>query len=135
MNADRGLTRRMLLGVTAAMVPLAARAQSTLLDQGKKLLGGAVPGKAGSVLSDGEIGGGLREALKVASQRVVGQLGKADGYNADPLIRIPLPGPLQSIAGPLKSVGAERTERRARVRCSRTRRRSAAAGLIAAPEG
>lgn len=106
MNADRGLTRRMLLGVTAAMVPLAARAQSTLLDQGKKLLGGAVPGKAGSVLSDGEIGGGLREALKVASQRVVGQLGKADGYNADPLIRIPLPGPLQSIAGPLKSVGA-----------------------------
>lgn len=106
MNTSRELTRRMILGGAIGVLPFAARAQSSLLDQGKKLLGGAAAGKTGSVLSDGEIGGGLREALKVASQRVVGQLGKVDGYNADPLIRIPLPGPIQSLAGPLKSVGA-----------------------------
>lgn len=107
MIVDRRLTRRIILGALMVAFPFAARAQGTLLDQGKKLLGSkAGAGKAGSVLSDGEIGGGLREALKVASQRVVGRLGKADGYNGDPRIRIPLPGPIQNIAGPLKSLGA-----------------------------
>lgn len=103
----RHFTRRSFLGGLIAGVPAAARAQGALLDQGRKLLGGAAaPGKAGPALSDGEIGGGLREALKVASQRVVGRLGRQEGYNGDSSIRIPLPGPIQSIAGPLKSVGA-----------------------------
>ncbi len=57
-------------------------------------------------MSQGEIGSGLKDALKVASQRVVGRVGKTDGYNGDPAIRIPLPDPLQKIEGPLKSVGA-----------------------------
>jgi hypothetical protein len=100
-------TRRTILGVLLSGLPVAARAQGTLLDQGRNLLGGAGGGShAGAGLSEGEIGGGLKDALKVASQRVVGRVGKADGYNGDPAIRIPLPGPLQQIAGPLKAVGA-----------------------------
>lgn len=106
-------TRRLILGVLLAAIPLAVRAQGSLLDQGKGLLGGMGPGggassgaKAGVGLSEGEIGGGLKDALKVASQRVVGRLGKSDGYFADPAIRIPLPGPLQQIEGPLKAMGA-----------------------------
>ncbi len=105
------LTRRAILSVILASLPLAARAQGSLFDQGKSLLGGAggnAPGaKAGaSGLSDGDIGGGLKEALKIASQHVTGQLGKSDGYFKDPAIRIPLPGVLQQIEGPLKSAGA-----------------------------
>ena len=104
------LTRRMMVSLLFATLPLAARAQGSLLDKGKSLLGGAGGAtggsRAGAGLSEGEIGGGLKDALKVASQRVVGRLGKADGYFGDPAVRIPLPGPLQKIAGPLKSIGA-----------------------------
>ena len=103
------LTRRIVLGGLFTALPLAARAQGSLLDQGKSLLGGMGArggGPAGATLSEGEIGNGLKDALKVASQRVVGQLGKLDGYNGDPAIRIPLPAPLQQIEGPLKSIGA-----------------------------
>ena len=106
-------TRRALLSVLLAAVPFGAAAQNTLLDEGRGLLKGAVPGGGsgaasglGAGLSQGEIGSGLKDALKVASQRVVGRVGKADGYNGDAAIRIPLPGALERIQGPLKSVGA-----------------------------
>jgi hypothetical protein len=107
------LTRRILLGGLLAILPMAAHAQGSLLDQGKSLLGNiggstgsSGSGKAGASLSQGDISSGLKEALKVASQRVVGQVGKTDGFNGDPAIRIPLPETLQQIEGPLKSVGA-----------------------------
>jgi hypothetical protein len=108
-------SRRFLLGAILVATPFAAAAQS-LLDQGKSLLekgegaaGKPVPGTSGGTgasLSQGEIGSGLKDALKVASQRVVSRVGKTDGYNGDPAIRIPLPEQLQKIEGPLKAVGA-----------------------------
>jgi hypothetical protein len=110
------LTRRLMLGLFLSALPMAVRAQGSLLEQGKGLLGGiggGLPGggssggaKAGSSLSEGEVGSGLKEALKLASQHVTGQLGKTDGYFKDPAIQIPLPGVLQKIEGPLKSMGA-----------------------------
>lgn len=45
-------------------------------------------------LSLAEIDAGLKEALRVGTERVVGQLGKNDGFNADRAIRIPLPDKL-----------------------------------------
>jgi Protein of unknown function (DUF4197) len=111
---DHDPARRALLAALIAAMPAAAAAQS-LLDQGRELLkqvpGGPGPsaapaGRAGSSLSAGEIGAGLKDALKVAARRVVGRVGKTDGYNADPAIRIPLPGPLSSLENPLKAVGA-----------------------------
>ena len=104
----RTFSRRGVLAALTGFVPTAIFAQS-LLDQGKSLLNQQVPGQQtgkGASLSDGEIGAGLKEALKVATQRVVGRVGKTDGYNGDPSIRIPLPGPLQTIQGPLKGMGA-----------------------------
>lgn len=108
-------SRRLLLGAALAAMPFAASAQS-LFDQGRTLLdktqgapGAAKSGSSsssGAGLSQGEIGAGLKDALKVASQRVVGRVGKTDGYNGDPAIRIPLPDTLQKIEGPLKAVGA-----------------------------
>ena len=57
-------------------------------------------------MSQGEIGSGLKDALKVASKRVVGRVGKVDGYNGDPAIRIPLPGPVEKIRQPLAAIHA-----------------------------
>ena len=56
-------------------------------------------------LSQQQIIGGLREALKVGSERVVSQIGTTDGYNADPQIHIPLPSELQKVQNLLKKFG------------------------------
>ncbi len=67
----------------------------------------AVEGLGGSsgALSDQEIGDGLVEALRVGTERVVGQVSAADGYNLDPDIHIPLPGALKAVQKVLKSIG------------------------------
>ncbi|MCB9989818.1 MAG: DUF4197 domain-containing protein [Rhodospirillales bacterium] len=52
-----------------------------------------------------ELNAGLREALRVGAEKVVGQLGKPDGFNADPSIHIPLPGTLARVDAALSSVG------------------------------
>lgn len=111
---DNWLTRRILLTSLLGVLPFGAAAQNSLLNEGRGLLnqipgGTGAPQKgpgAGASLSQGDIGAGLKDALKVASQRVVARVGKTDGYNGDPAIRIPLPGPLQKIEGPMKAVGA-----------------------------
>lgn len=58
-----------------------------------------------SSLTDNQIIEGLREALKVGTERVVGQIGAVDGYNADPQIHIPLPDQLVQVQSLLKKVG------------------------------
>lgn len=58
----------------------------------------------GGALTQAEIGRGLKEALRVGTDSVVGQLGAVDGFNADPRIHIPLPDNLlqaKKIAGQL----------------------------------
>jgi len=79
-----------------------------LLDMGKKLLESTTaPAQAPSTMNTEEIGSGLKEALKVGTERVVGQLGKTDGFNADPAIHIPLPGSLQTARSMLQKVGMD----------------------------
>ena len=83
-----------------------AQAQGSLFDQAKDLIGNvesAAPGASG--LASGEIAAGLREALKVGTERVVSQLGQLDGFNADPDIHIPLPKSLRKVQSPLEMVG------------------------------
>jgi len=107
----RLFSRRIVLGALLSAAPGMAWAQNSLLDQARSLMknspdGGGASGAKGAGLGTDEIAAGLKDALSVASRRVVGRVGKADGYNADPAIRIPLPGALQKIEGPLKAVGA-----------------------------
>ena len=45
----------------------------------------------GGALTLYEINAGLKEALQVGTERVVVQLGQTGGFNADPVIHIPLP--------------------------------------------
>lgn len=59
-------------------------------------------------LTDGEIGAGLKEALKVGTGRVVAQVGRPDGYFADPAIHIPLPKNLQKAHNVLEPIGLGR---------------------------
>jgi hypothetical protein len=103
-------SRRVFISALLAAIPSAALAGNSLLDQGRDLLskvpGAGASGSGGSGLSQSDIGAGLRDALKVAAQRVVGRVGKTDGFNGDASIRIPLPDVLQKIQGPLKAVGA-----------------------------
>lgn len=61
--------------------------------------------QAGAGLSQGEIGGGLKQALEVAVQKTTGQLGKPGGFLQNPKVRIPLPGALDTVAKGLKAVG------------------------------
>jgi hypothetical protein len=92
--------------VAWSMAPAPLPAQDSLLEQGRGLLEGMLPGRAGgSDLGDAEIGAGLREALQVGTERVTASLGQVDGFNADPDIHIPLPGNLQGVQTALAMVG------------------------------
>ncbi len=67
--------------------------------------GGSGSSAAAAALSNDEIADGLREALRVGTERVVDQVGTTDGFNLDPDIHIPLPGPLQDAQKLMSSVG------------------------------
>lgn len=90
-------------------------AQGSLMDLGKGVIkqelgqraGGSASGgnSAGSSLSTSEIGSGLKEALRVAADKVTGRLGRADGFNADPAVHIPLPDRLATVKQGLALAG------------------------------
>jgi hypothetical protein len=60
---------------------------------------------AASPLDESTTVAGLRDALSVASQRAVQTVSATDGFFADPKIRIPLPGKLESMASGLRALG------------------------------
>lgn len=101
------------LAVTLA--PLGAQAQgSDLLKRGRgalETITKSVPALSGdgqtsaTALSVAEIAEGLRDALKVGSERVVAQVGTQDGFNADPEIHIPLPENMQRVQRTLSRIG------------------------------
>ena len=97
-------SRRLLLGTLLAQLPLiAAKAQINPGD----LLNRAIGGQGlGAGLSQGEIGAGLKDVLKVSSRKVIAQVGKPGGFSGDPAIRIPLPKQLEQVRQPLSMVGA-----------------------------
>jgi len=68
-------------------------------------LGGATSGTSLSSLTNSEISSGLREALRLGTTKVVGQLGATNGFNKDPQIHIPLPGALARVDSALATVG------------------------------
>ncbi len=90
----------------AVLVPATAKGQGSLLDQAKGLLDKSeTSGSSTSQLSVGDLSSGLREALKVGTERVAGRLGTTDGFNADPDVHIPLPDTLKKVQSALRAVG------------------------------
>jgi hypothetical protein len=102
------------LGLLVAALPGPAAAQGSLFDQAKKALEGVtdsapssdiLSNPGGDALNNAEIADGLREALRVGTDRAVGQVGARDGYNTDPAIHIPLPGSLKDVQSVLQGFG------------------------------
>lgn len=56
-------------------------------------------------LTNNEVASGLKDALRVGTETVVGQLGQVDGFSADPAIHIPLPDNMQQVKKALAAVG------------------------------
>lgn len=113
--SDTENSRRAIIGVLLTLLPLKAAAQIQLpgavSDFFKRTPSSAAAPAgssvgAGAALSQNQIGAGLKDAMKVASRKVIGQVGKPNGYFGDPAIRIPLPGGLERVAQPLRAVGA-----------------------------
>jgi hypothetical protein len=88
------------------LVPPAA-AQSNWLPSGKDLLGtfGSAPQAPASSLTNQDLSSGLKDALRVGTESVVGQLGRLDGFNSDPAIHLPLPESLRQVKTALGAVG------------------------------
>jgi hypothetical protein len=98
---------RGIAGCLAAAMMLAAgpaAAQSDLLGKARGLLGSHGSGLDGTAQTD-TVAAGLKEALRVGVERVVGKVGAVNGFNLDPAIHIPLPGPLRTVQSWLGKVG------------------------------
>jgi len=91
--------------IAISLVHLPSRAESSWLQKGMDLLKGPGSTATQSSLTSEEIGAGLKEALRVGSETVVAQLGREDGFNADPAIHIPLPQQLTTVQTWLGKVG------------------------------
>ena len=101
----KSIVRLMLIAAFLVLPTGIANAQMDFLKRGKDLLREVPGGQSTQKLSDADIGAGLREALKVGAERVVGQVGAADGFNGDPKIHIPLPESLQKVQSTLARIG------------------------------
>ncbi|OUS15039.1 hypothetical protein A9Q97_03235 [Rhodospirillales bacterium 47_12_T64] len=90
----------LILGFSLSALPV----QADLFGEGLKLLGSG-DAKKESDLSVGEISTGLKEALRVGSERVVDQVSLQNGFNDDSQIHIPLPESLKKVQSALRTVG------------------------------
>lgn len=102
--------RRFVVAVMACAVLAASPANAQgLLEKGQgfleKALEAVPEGVTGEALSEADIDSGLREALRVGTERVVATLGQVDGFNTDADVHIPLPGSLATVQTALGRVG------------------------------
>ena len=74
-------------------------------DKGQKLLDNFTESTNKDPLTIGEIGAGLKEALRIGTENVVSQLGQFDGFNADSAIHIPLPDDFKKVKKVLGKIG------------------------------
>ncbi|MGD2083180.1 MAG: DUF4197 domain-containing protein [Chromatiales bacterium] len=101
--------RQVLLGLlaSAACAPAAADWKGLLNQAGSALGGASGPGPGGLAagLTQGEVAGGLKQALEVGIRRAVEALGQPGGFLDDPGVRIPLPASLQRVESGLRAAG------------------------------
>lgn len=107
------MKRLLLAALLAVIISGNAWSQQDLLNTFEGVIGGVTGSGNSTATSTGSIGtlsteditAGLREALRVGTERVVEQIGAADGFNTDPDIHIPLPQSLQDVQSTLKKFG------------------------------
>ena len=99
------LTSTLLIFSALLLLPGSASAGTDWWQKGTDLLKDMGQSTTPSSLASQEIAAGLKEALRVGTQNVVGQLGRTDGFNKDPAIHIPLPKSLESVKTVLDKTG------------------------------
>lgn len=104
LNSDAGkqalesLTKTQTVNTNTTMTKAQAAAA-------KAAAGGNFTNASAIKLPETQVSAGLKDALKVGTQAVVKRLGKEGGFNLDPAIRIPLPGPIARADSALKTFG------------------------------
>lgn len=93
------------IGAILLLGSASAPAQGDLLQKGLELVKPSGSSSSAGSLTQGEMGDGLKEALRIGTETVVAQLGKTDGFNGDKAIHIPLPGQLATVQKALKAAG------------------------------
>ncbi len=103
---------RLLLAAAIYASAAFAPAHAGLLDKAKGMLDSLQKPSEGSTTSTSPMGlsttdiiAGLKDALRVGTDKVIAQVGKTDGYLADPAIHIPLPENLQPVQKALDKIG------------------------------
>ena len=94
---------RVFLG--AMLLTLISAAQAGWLDKIKDVIDTESSSQSGSVLTDSDIAGALKDALTIGSENVVNQLSAPGGFNADPEIHIPLPDSLKTVQDTMNKFG------------------------------
>jgi len=101
-----------IIFLSAALIWPASQASAGWMDQIGDILGNSENVQSTAInmpslgtLSHSDMVAGLKDALRVGSEQVVGQLSRNDGFNADPNIHIPLPDNLQTVKKALSAVG------------------------------
>ena len=87
------------------MFGMVATARSGWLDKGASILKSISGEKETSDNTAGDISSAFKEALHIGTENVVSQLGRADGFNADSAIHIPLPKQLETVKSVLSKIG------------------------------
>lgn len=107
MNPQLTKTFAIMLAVSAAAAPANADFLKSLKDTVNKAVAPTESTESNSTSGLGlsQITEGLKEALKVGTERVVGQIGADGGYENDPDIHIPLPDTMQKAQSYLRKVG------------------------------
>ena len=95
----------LLIGVLVLSICGSAVSRASWWDKGKEALQKLGIDVDGGTLSTEEIAAGLKEALRVGTERVVSRLGRMDGFNGDPLVHIPLPEKLRTVQSTLQKMG------------------------------
>ena len=98
-------TRLAPMFLALAFIGASGTASAGWLDKLKEMV--SDDGEKQQALSTDEIGGGLKEALRVGTENVVSSLGTTDGFNLDPQIHIPLPEQLGQVKKVLGKVGMD----------------------------
>jgi len=103
---------RIALPIIAALSYAVPAQSQGLMEKLQDVIGTTAQGSMPSVdpstlagLTSADMIAGLKDALRVGAETVTGQLGAADGFNADPAIHIPLPKSLQSAQSTLNKFG------------------------------
>ena len=90
--------------ITSCLIFGPSKAESSWWQKGLDVFTGSGNSTQSNLTSE-EVGLGLKDALLVASETVVSQLGREDGFNGDPAIHIPLPQQLATAQEWLDKVG------------------------------